>query len=425
MILTIDGKSVAFGLQWQVLLRQGSEEAVARKAGATMLWADRAGQYVGLLPAKTKRPVKRATVYAGAQLILRATGVQNLMYVSEIPGQDGYVAVGIHHRRPRQGFDHAFLRAAEVKALIDEFTKICGSEPFSLIGDARLDGIETLSLLELALLADPSAAMRRPKLRVTPIQGVALLVLLGGIGIGWQTYSKWRATQLAEEAVRKTQTPAEQYAQALSVVRASPLFLATGVDDYLEWVRGLPVSVGGWGVKSVDCEPKDTPRLGCVVRLERNFSQASNESFLAAASAEWAKSAAFDPDQRTVRVSITAPLASTKTVGDVLKLARSRAELTQDFIPTLQKMAVLGTEPKMGNIKPFRLPDGVPEDAVPGLYREATWTVQLPLRTAAVLKTFPEYAYLTALSLNLERNGKAGTAESFATVKVAGAVLTK
>ncbi|MGT2455706.1 hypothetical protein ACU4GI_21805 [Cupriavidus basilensis] len=250
---------MAFGLQWQVLLRQGSEEAVARKAGASMLWADRAGQYVGLLPAKTKRPAKRATVYAGAQLILRATGVQNLIYVSEIPGQDGYVAVGIHHRRPRQGFDHAFLRAAEVKALIDEFTKICGSEPFSLIGDARLDGIELLSLTELTLLADPSAAMRRPKLRVTPIQGVAVLVLLGGIGFAWQTYSKWRESQLAEEAVRRTQTPAEQYAQALSVVSASPLFLATGIDDYLDWVRGLPVTVGGWGVKSVDCEPKDTP----------------------------------------------------------------------------------------------------------------------------------------------------------------------
>ncbi|KJK21070.1 hypothetical protein UB46_29290 [Burkholderiaceae bacterium 16] len=424
-MLTIDGISIAFGLQWQVLLRQGSEEAVARKAGATMLWADSAGQYVGLLPPKAKRPGKRTTVYAGAQLVLRATTAQNLVYVSEMPGQDGYVAVGIHHRRPRQGFDHVFLRAAEVRTLLDAFAKVCGSESFSLIGDARLDGIEPLPLTALAAVADAGAIMRRPKLRVTPIQGAAVLVLLGGIGFAWQTYSKWRATQLAEEAVRKTQTPAEQYAQALSVVSASPLFLATGIDDYLDWARELPVSIGGWGVRSVDCEPKDTPRLSCSVRLERNFAQASNESFLAAAPTEWAKAAAFDLDQRTVRVTTTVPLASTRTVGEVLKQARARSELTQEFIPILQKMAVLGTEPKMGNIKPFGLPDGVPEDAVPVLYREAGWSVQVPLRTAAVLKTFPEYAYLTSLSLSLERNGKAGTAESFATVKVAGAVLTK
>ncbi|MFJ1260431.1 hypothetical protein [Cupriavidus sp. CuC1] len=424
-MLTINGMSVAFGLQWQVLLRQGREEAVARKAGATMLWADRAGQYVGLLPPKVKRPGKRITVYAGAQLVLRATTAQNLVYVSEIPGLDGYVAVGIHQRRPRQDFDRAFLRAAEVKTLLDEFAKVCGNESFSLIGDARLDGIEPLPLTELVTVADAGAIMRRPKLRVTPIQGAVVLLLIGGIGVGWQTYSKWRATQLAEEAIRKTQTPAEQYAQALSVVSASPLFLATGVDDYLAWVRALPVSVGGWGVKSVDCEPKDGPRLECAIRLERNFAQASNESFLATAPAEWAKAAAFDPDQRTVRVTTTVPLASTRTVGDVLKLARARRGLTQDFIPILQKMAVLGTEPKMGTIKPFRLPEGVAEDAVPVLYWEAGWSVQVPLRTTAVLKTFPEYAYLTALSLSLERNGKAGTAESFATVKVTGAVLTK
>ncbi|MGT2460235.1 hypothetical protein ACU4GI_46985 (plasmid) [Cupriavidus basilensis] len=87
MILSIQGISVAFGLQWQVVLRQGAEEAIARKAGATLLWADRAGQYVGLLPPKVKRPSKRTTVYAGAQLILRATTAQNLLYVSEVPAK--------------------------------------------------------------------------------------------------------------------------------------------------------------------------------------------------------------------------------------------------------------------------------------------------------------------------------------------------
>ncbi|MGT2460234.1 hypothetical protein ACU4GI_46980 (plasmid) [Cupriavidus basilensis] len=302
---------------------------------------------------------------------------------------------------------------------------MCGNEPFSIVGDAHLENIEALPLVDLASVADISATMRRPKLRVTPAQGIAALLVLGGLGFGWQTYSKWRASQLADEAMRRTQSPAEQYAQALSVISASPLFRANRVDDYLEWVRAIPVTVGGWGVKTVDCEPDDAKRLKCMIRLERNFAQASNESFLAAAPAEWAKAVAFDPDQRTVRVSVATPLDGATTVSEVLKLARPRVELTQDFVPTLQKMAILGTEPKLGAIKPFRLPEGVPEDAVPVLYREAAWTVQMPLRTAARLKLFPDYAYLTALTLNLERNGKAGTAESFATLKVAGALLTK
>ncbi|CAJ0807028.1 hypothetical protein [Ralstonia thomasii] len=424
MILTINNKQMAFGLDWRVLLSKGKPDALAKKSKANLLWADPAGQYVGMLPPGESGAKKGGSVYAGAQLVLRATSDPNIAYVAEIPGTDRYLVVCIHQRRPRRDFDRVGLTAADVRELLDQFTQLCAGQAMVVYGNAHLEELQSLPLEELVEYAEGHSIMRRPKVLFGPLHAVALVVVIGGVVFGVRAYLDWQARKNLERAALNAPTADEKYAQSIAVLSQQPVMLARDVGAYLGWVRSLPVSVGGWGIRAVDCQLANAEKLTCDVKLERNFAQATNASFLAAAPEAWRRSVIFDADQKTAHVTDQVPITAT-TIKAVLAMAPVGADVPSQFTPKLQGMAVLGTEPKLEALAPYGVPADVQVAEIKSIYREGVWKTQLPLRSVPRISTLPTYAYIRSLGLTLDKSPKSTPDESFAVVKIVGAILTK
>ncbi|AOY97497.1 hypothetical protein BKK79_36735 (plasmid) [Cupriavidus sp. USMAA2-4] len=426
MILTVNNRPVAFGLDWRVLLSRGKPDGLARKSKAALLWADPNGQYAGLLPPAEVPPKRGGPVFAGGQLVARATSEPNVAYVAEMPGNEHhYLVCCIHQRRPRRDFDQVDRSASQVSDLLAEFATLCGEQGYVLYGDAHLEHLRMLTLQDLVRYADPQAAMRRPAASLKLTHVAAAVVVVGGSVLGYQAYRDWQTKRAADEAARNTLSAEELYTQALAAAASKPVLLARDLGPYLDWVRGLPVSVGGWGLKGGECKPVGPDRLQCDVRLERNFAAATNATFLAAAPEAWRSTATFAPDQKTVYASESVVLAGWTTVANVLKAALPRADVPGQFLPILQTLAIVGTEPKLDALSPFALPPGVAEGDLKTIYREGKWTVQMPLRTVPKLTNFPTYASIRSIGIAVDRSPKATSAESFAIVTVTGSILTR
>lgn len=424
MILPLDQSHVAFGLDWRVLLSGGKPDGLARRERSPLLWADPGGQYLGLLPAGENAPRRGVTVYAGAQLVLRCTTEPNVAYVAEIPDTGRYLAVCIHQRRPRKGFDRVGLAAQEVRELLDRFAEVCGHQPMAVYGDAHLEDLQHLPLRALLQAADPSAAMRRVQLLLRPLHAAAVAVCVVAVAVGAYVYRDWQLRQQAQQAAMSLPSADDCYAQALAALAAQPVMPAAALGGFVDWARALPSYVGGWRIKGADCQVAGAQSLSCELKLERGFAQATNASFLAAAPTAWQRGVVFEPDQKSARVPVVLSVP-TQPLRTVLEQAPRTEVLPAQFTPLLQAMAVLGTEPRLEPARPFGVPAGLDVGQLRAdLYRESQWTVQLPLRSAPRLARLPPYASVRSIGLALDTAPKATSADSFAIVKVAGAVLT-
>ncbi|MDR8092967.1 hypothetical protein KPB05_36530 [Burkholderia gladioli] len=441
MIYDINGKRLAFALEWRLLMSSGGASALATEqaqiAKARFLWHDGKASYAGLLLPTERIPTGNAPMYAAAIALLRMPRLPNeALFVHRTPDSN-YVVIGIKDGRPRKGFDQSGLSYDAAKELYEKFGTMCGDAGFAAVGDVSISFMHdatALSLDELASLANESCSLKQPS-NVTRWVNIGLVTAAIGIGVAFGPW--FYRTYISPPTIQEQKTPTELYHDFLSEHAADPVQVAEGYGDWYQWVRSsLKLRYGGWVLNSVDCEFQNPAsqsgnyvawdgRPSCRLAFSREVkSIATNRTFLETIPDDWRKSSAYAPNGDQMIVALRPALGGHVTLRELLSKAALPPQRDIDFISTLQHSGVLANEASLQSPSPFVLPPGVPRADIPGpVFMAAPWKVSGEFHYAQLLSRFPPYATLTKATLTIDTQSTASS-NPFS-VTLAGSAITR
>jgi hypothetical protein len=435
MIITSQGKQIAFGMRWEVIIGGQTPKKKAIEIDSQLYWADPEGQYVGGLPSGDVLPKKRP-IFSAAQALLRADkggGSKHVLAIVALPdAPDNYVVIGIHGGRPRRGWDRGKVAAGELGTVLERFMEVCGNEDFVLAGDAPLQGIVPLSLADLADAADHKCQLRKVPGRINAVKTALIIVIIGSVAYGIQTFLNYRAHQRLVAAARTVKSPATQYREAIATAGAAPIVKVTDLDDWYSWMTQMPRQVGGWYFKSAGCSfSATTKKLSCSLGFVRSaFALATNQTFFDAKPHDWpADSVAFDAAGKAILVTLERPIHTepTRTILDALP-TRGQVRLSFDsLLQTLQRVATgsAGSASGYGSFKVFALPPDLSPDQIPSPVFSARWSFAGPARDIAAIRQFPPYLSVERMTFNYDEGAASGLNSSIASIAVSGQLFTR
>ncbi|MDN7880133.1 hypothetical protein [Burkholderia aenigmatica] len=440
MIYDINGKRLAFALEWRLLMSSGGASALATEqaqiAKARWLWHDGKASYAGLLLPTERVPAGNASMYAAAIALLRMPRLPSeALFVHRTPDSN-YVVIGVKDGRPRKGFDQSGLSYDAAKELYERFGAMCGESGFAAVGDSTIPFMSeatALSLDELALLANESCSLKAPSNATRWINiGLVTVALALGVTCGPWFYH----TYISPPTVQEQKTPGELYHDFLSEHAADPVQLADGYGDWYQWVRSsLKPRYGGWALQTVDCDFQNPGsqsgsyvawdgKPSCRLTFLREVkSIATNRTFIEAIPDDWRQSAAYAPASDQWIVALRPALGGHVTLREFLSKAAMPPQRDVDFVSTLQHSGELVSVAPLASPSPFVLPPGVPRADIPGpVFMAVPWKVSGEFHYSQLLSRFPPYAMLSKATLTI---GTSSASTNPFSVTLVGSAITR
>lgn len=424
MIFDVNGKRIAFGMQWKSRLSEGDVHRDARAAKSRYFWhADKAFYYGVLAETDSKQKLK-APLYSGAiALMHRYQDIPNLMLVLEIPA-GGYIVCGIHQGRPRQGSDTIVQTQVEVSELLQEFKILCGGQSFQLLGDVHLGGIERATMEDVLAGVDPSAQLRSTRSAlVNPLAFVAVgsVVVIAGT-YAYNSYSAYKNAEAHRVAMAAQKNSQQLYVEELAARRQDGVILAKDVSSALAPLRAMSYSRGGWSLTKATCNLPPERQMVCTFEyLRRPEGRGTYETFVAVAKD-------FDNVEfagemiKAMKIFKALPFVDQ---GKAIDAGRTQREEIIEFGSDLQRISHLGKS-KRDEFQPFAVPPSAnaseltaPPIAVAG------WELVGPFRNMKHLVEFPDYAIVSQLIVTYSDKPIYETDRSMATASVVGKVFSK
>jgi hypothetical protein len=431
MITIVNGKRIAFGLQWKSSLSEGDLHREARAAKARFFWNAEKAVYYGLMSEADSKLKPKGPIYSGAIALLhRFPDVPNFVMVLVVPEgspelpKGGFIVCGIHHSRPRADFDTVVETQDEVTSLLKKFQHLCQSESFTLYGNARIGGIEAASMEDVLKGIDPTAAMRKTKSAVVnPLVFVgAAAVIIGATSYGYKAYSDHKKAEAQRLAAASQKNSQQLYDEEIAARRKDGVILARDVPAALSEVRSMDFTIRGWALEKVTCNFPPEKQMVCMVEYKlRQGSKGTYETFVAAAPG--LENLEFVGEKiKGTKVIKTAPFVD---LGKAIDSARPQRDEVIEFASGLQRIRHLG-EPKLMQFEPFGVPPGasVGELTTPPL-TSASWTFGGPARNAKHLVTFPEYAIVSQFVMTFNDQPRYEAKQSIAMLTVQGKIYSK
>jgi hypothetical protein len=424
MIFDVNGKRIAFGMQWKSRLSEGDVHRDARAAKSRYFWHADKSFYFGVLAEADSKQKLRAPLFSGAIALLhRFPDVPNLMLVLEIPA-GGFIVCGIHQGRPRQGSDTIVQTQVEVSEKLQEFKLLCGIQSFKLFGDVHIGGIEPATMDDVFAGADHAAQLRKTKSAlVNPLAFLAFgAVVAGAGGYAWHTYSAYKHAEVQRKAMALQKNSQQLYTEELATRRHDAVILAKDVQGALTPLREMGYSMGGWTLRKATCNMTPDKKMACVFEYARRpASKATFETFNAVAkefdNLEFAGEA----------IKATKYIKSLKFVeqGKAIDAAKTQREAVIQFGSVLQRIDNLG-KAKRDEFKPFALPPGAnAAELTSPPVTVASWEFASPFRNIERIAAFPEYATISQLVVIYADKPIYKLDQSIVMVSVLGRVFSK
>ncbi|UTY55862.1 type 4b pilus protein PilO2 [Massilia sp. erpn] len=425
MIFDVNGKRLVFGMQWEALLSDADVHSKARTGKSRYVWTQDKAFYYGVLNVADREEKLRMPLYSGAIVLQhRYPDEQNLMLVLEVPNGT-YIACGLHQGRPRSGFDAVVADRAALDALLSSFKELCGAASFNLYGDARIAGIEHVSMADLVGSIDNTAQLRRVKSAfVNPLAAMgAGAVAIAVVAYSVHTYQQYRAAEAQRLALAAQKSSQTLYAEELAARRNDAALPARSVAEILAPIQGMGLTNGGWPLTKASCNVSIEKLLVCTFEYaRRQHSAATNKTFVDAAGKSF-DSIEFAGDliKATKQYKSAALLAQ----GKVIDAAQGQREETIEFGSALQRLAMFG-KPKLEEHQPFALPASavLGELAAPPI-GAANWEFVGPLRSVKGLAAFPAYATVSRIVVTFSDKPAYELRQSLAMVTVSGRIFSK
>lgn len=425
MIFDVSGKRIVFGMEWGALLSEADVHSLAREAKSPFVWTQDKAFYYGVLNAKDRQEKLKAPLYSGAiALQHRFHEVPNLMLALEVP--DGtFIACGIHQSRPRSGFDMIVPDQAALEALIKKFKELCKGDSFKLIGDAKIPGIDRVTMADILESVDSTAQLRRVKSAlVNPIAAILVgsAIVFGG-GYLWHMYSNYRAAKAQRIAMAAQKSSQTLYAEELAARRNDAALLARSVGEILNPIRSAQPSLGGWPLSKTTCNVSIEKQFVCTFEYtRREQSAATYKTFVDAAGKN------FDNVEFAGNVAKgTKQFKSPALVdqGKALDAAKTQRDETIEFGSELQRLAKFG-KAKLDEHQPFAIPPNavVGELTTPPL-GAANWEFAGPVRSLKGFAGLPAYATISKVVVAFGDKAAYGLQESIGMATVSGRIFSK
>lgn len=428
MIFEIEGKSLAFGMRWKVLVSGGTAQKEAREAKSSLMWYDGRSINLGLLSETDSISKHKHPIYAGAIALTRAYPDEpNILFVSPLPeGEgEGYVVCGIRQGRPRPNFDVVKVDELEVNRLLEEFISICGDDTFLLLGDAPLTGINEFSLAQIADVADQRSQLKKVSgLAINPIKFIAGIAVLAAVGVVAKTYIDHRKLEKQRAAALAQKSAQELYQESIASKKNLPTLLASDINPWLQWARSIPISIGGWKFAVATCNVTETKKVACRLDYERGASTAAtNRSFLESAPKSF-DGIDFDRTGKSIHATTTVQSVKFSLAGDAISGAKNQREEIVEFGSTLQSLSIFGDQ-KLLSFDPYGVPDGIAVDQMTQIpVLAAKWEFNGPLRSIEALSKFPKYVTVNQLVLTANLSPEYEYNKSLAKIALSGTVFS-
>lgn len=420
MIIENGGKKLAFGLEWKHLVDANKRTAATQRAldaKAPLYWHEGDADYVGIVSAKETLATKSGAVYAACEAFRRVADLPSDALLILMLAEDSYAIVGIRDGRPKRGWDKAGIPESEVKALYTQFGQLCGEAGFALVGNLpELFGasVEAFTLDELSNLADASCQLKPPSRKSFYIKVGAVAVVCVVMALNAKTVWNKYISPPQEKPSEKTAT--ELYSDYLAQHGADPVVMVSDYDHWYKWARALIPTYGGWSLRTVVCDFKDTQaapgsyipwngKTRCTLTYDRTLKAiATNETFVRSVPADWVKTALYNPSQDQYQVVLYPTMMKTVPLQTVLQNAGTANARDIHFVSVLQTASRLVDSPSMSPPLPFLVPPGVASgNIVLPLYMTSGWSYEGQFQFTELLKRFPPYTTLGKAILKIEQ----------------------
>jgi hypothetical protein len=424
MIFDVDGKRIAFGMQWKSRLSEGNVHRDARAAKSRYFWHAEKAFYFGVLGESDAKVKLKAPLYSGAIALLhRFPDVPNLMIVLAL-AEGGFLVCGIHQGRPRQGCDAVVQTQLDVSAMLGEFKILCGTQSFKLYGDVHIGGIERATMADVLIGAEQAALLRKTQSAiVNPIAFLAVGAVVVGAGLyGYQSYSAYKKAEAQRLELASKKNSQQLYLEELAIRRRGAAILARNVESTLAPLRAMTMSVGGWRLAKATCNLPAEKQMVCTFDYSRRpGSKGTFETFVAVAK-EFDHVEFVGENIQATKIYKTLPFVE---MGKAIDAAKTQREEVIEFGSSLQRIGHLG-KPKREEFQPFGLPATANlGELTSGPVMSAKWEFVGPFRNAKLLFSFPEYAVINQLGVTYTDMPAYEANQSLAMVTVSGQIFSK
>jgi hypothetical protein len=425
MIFDVSGKRMVFGMEWGALLSEADVHSLAREAKSPYVWTQDKAFYYGVLNATDRQEKLRTPMYSGAIVLHhRYHEVPNLMLALEVP--DGtFIACGIHQSRPRSGFDMIVPDQAALEALIKKFKELCKGDSFKLIGDAKIPGIERVTMADIVEGVDSTAQLRRVKSAlVNPLAAIAVgsAVIIGG-GYLWHMYSVYRTAEAQRIAMAAQKSSQTLYTEELAARRNDAALQAQSVAAIITPIRAMRPSLGDWPLSKATCNVSIEKMFVCTFEYTRREQSAATYKTFVDAAGKTFDSTEFSGNVAKGTKQYKSPALVTQ--AKALDAAKVQRDETVEFGSELQRLAKFG-KAKLEEHQPF----AVPANAVVGELTAppvgaANWEFAGPIRSLKGFAAFPSYATISKVVVIFGDKPAYGMQESIGMATVSGRIFSK
>lgn len=456
-IVDRNGKRLAFGLEWRLLVNSGSPASLAIQqamtAKAPLIWHDAKSTFAGfVIPDPTMtRPLGGSThLCSAAMAFKRLPGLPaNALLILTMP-DNNFALIGISGGRPRRGFDLDNLTSDNVREHYEQFGNLCGEEGFAVVGDANLpfigaDRITPLNLDELAALADTSCALKAPSRKGL----YKVLIKIGAVVGTLAILGPW-CWRVYRPHVDQTQQndPAAQMREYVGAHMNDPVVPARDYVHWFVWLRSLSPSYGGWTFQSATCYFHNKQSIttasyipwngisDCRLTFARTARAiATNETFIQSIPPEWRGHTTYDGVKDAYLVDLQPALFRPTPLRALLRDAGSPADRDIRFMSLLQQTGAMASPTAasngnstvgMGKASAFLLPPGLavgPLACGVQSWSWSSWHIASQLRYVDVLSEFPAWTTITSATVSINQTPPPG--ETPFLVDLTGEALTR
>lgn len=423
MIIEIQGKAVAFGMQWRTLT--GNAPApdlaakVAKEVKAGRIWHDGTALHMGYLAPEDAQTKVKDKLYSAAVAVARIPGLMpNVLFAYRLEqgGQHvGYFVCGILKGRPRVGFDRIIHDEQTLSELAIEFARVAGGtfrlagnlpELAQVLGNVPALTFSELTLEQLADAADHHAVLRKPSSTATKKRLLALvaLLVLGAVGYKYGM-AQYRAYEARKHPPPPQKSAAQRYAEdILARGRAPSAPASVAVPRFAKWFVDVdPIFVGGWKLTKVACAAVVTPQATCSLTYGLGGAKeaprgVTNATFLAALPDAFS-APVFSKEDKEVTVQAQVPFGPESSLAKLLEILPTSMALRTDFGSTLQLLRPAVSKAVLLDVALFGTIPSEGMATVPMAYKSAKWEIDGPLRNAAEIGTFPANVSVNEITL--------------------------
>ncbi len=287
ILLPLPAATLVFGMEWQPTVgvraqRLGSRLARQHKASHMVVSGDSAGS-VGVVALKSVRRSQKTLLYSAAQNVAQLFGVGTVALVLEIEGA-GYWLVAVHEGAVIARTDSLHVSAQAASGILAELQQ--AYPRLVMLGEAGSPSLPTLADIAAASSTLSRLVVIRRWTAVLPLPVQLLVFILVLILLVPRLWNMWQPVAAAETKAVIEPTSAWRLATN-KALQAHVIHGVPGTRALLDALYIIPVSVGGWSLRQVECRP-DARWWRCQARYDRRSRDASNSGFLDSSPKHWA-----------------------------------------------------------------------------------------------------------------------------------------